>query len=54
MTKLYLEKENLADWNLICTTAGVQDKQKFILNNNYSLVTYSAKNDRPTIQRLQK
>lgn len=32
MTKLYLEQENLADWNLICTTPGVQDKQKVICN----------------------
>lgn len=32
MTKLYLEQESLADWNLICTTPGVQNKQKVILN----------------------
>lgn len=43
MTKLYLEQENLDDRKLISTTAEVRDKQEVILNNNYSILTYSAK-----------
>lgn len=43
MTKWYLEQENLDDWKLTSTTAEVRDKQEVILNNNYSILTYSAK-----------